>query len=283
MVRRKDASTVPNTPSRRSPRTRAAHNNLERTFVDACVGTDESFEVDTAVLGELVATKTEVAVLEAQIAELQLSVIDHKARAHDVEESHGCPICKEIMLRPYTLANCGHCVCDTCISTLFEMNNIICPLCRCSISRRPVPAFALQAVVRTILGLQPQSIRPTPRWEKAWKALLAEYNQLRRVQANNGTARPVAPAPGGPNVPVHELQARQRQNAEAAWRQARAEEINRALTNAMAVNGTGTRSPFARLISYEFAHRPVNSVLPSNSGAATTATHGAGSIEIDSS
>ncbi|KAH7108472.1 hypothetical protein BKA62DRAFT_667328 [Auriculariales sp. MPI-PUGE-AT-0066] len=161
-----------------------------RTFVDIAVDATQG-DVGAVVEGEVetgsaptvdISTNVAVVQLQAQITRLQQTIDDHTERLKEFSEvnlsftmslhvhsqfaqGHSqCPVCKETMMRPFTV----------------EID--VLPVCRGKITRRPVAAYGLQEVIRVLLAVQPESVRSFPRWEPAWRRLVAQSAATRQVQ-----------------------------------------------------------------------------------------------------
>ncbi|KAH7097062.1 hypothetical protein BKA62DRAFT_675379 [Auriculariales sp. MPI-PUGE-AT-0066] len=176
---------------RRSPRLAKGNQQVHLDATQKIEGQEaENSSCSTCTVNSL--TRAAVAELQAQISQLQQTLNDHVARLEDFKE----PV-PNLQRDDVAAVYVGHSLCDLCLTCLLETKAPVCPVCRSKISRRPVAAYTLQDVIRSLLDVQPESVRSHARWEPAWKRLVAQSNAGRRLQDRSGagySGQPVVPS-----------------------------------------------------------------------------------------
>jgi len=94
-----------------------------------------------------------------------------------------CPVCLDYFLQTKTLA-CGHSFCSPCIGKCLE-NKIQCPICRDTVSKKPVRSCALDGAIRALLQQETSKSdqEAHSRYKKRQKQWKSDQRKGRRTAA----------------------------------------------------------------------------------------------------
>ncbi|KAJ3756757.1 hypothetical protein EV360DRAFT_84652 [Lentinula raphanica] len=124
-----------------------------------------------------------------------------------LKSMHGCGVCRDILSSPYTLTDCGHTFCASCLNGVIDSNKRMrigfkhyytCPECRAAINSMPLQSFAVGHTVdalREVLGLAHPSAEQL---SFAANDIRALPTSLPRLRPTGPPRRRLAPFPLSP-------------------------------------------------------------------------------------